>query len=303
LQSTPAKTLIDTQCGLRFAKSPRWVGQTLLFLDVHDRCIKSVDMDGVVRIVRALPYLPGGFEVLADGRMIVGNAQRRKMFLLDPAGEEQVADLRNIDGFFLCDSVIDSHGGIYVTDVGFDFLDPLVDPVPNGVIIHIRMDGRSAVVATDLFFPNGLIVTPDNETLVVAETLGHRLTAFDIENDGSLKNRRIWAQFQDDIKPDGICLDSDSAIWMAGSGPSAFHVREGGEVDHQITTERPVFATMLGGPRLRHLFLFTSDSNDPVITRRAPSATIDVAEVDTPSVNSTSAHDFRQAETNISNIR
>lgn len=303
MQSTPAKTLIDTQCGLRFAKSPRWVGQALLFLDVHDRCVKSVDMDGVVRIVRALPHLPGGFEVLADGRMIVGNAQRRKMLLLDPSGDKQVADLRNIDGFFLCDSVIDSHGGIYVTDAGFDFLDPLVDPVPKGIIAYIGENGSPSVVATDLFLPSGMIVTPDNQTLVVAETLGHRLTAFDIGGDGSLKNRRVWAQFQDDIKPDGICLDSDSAIWMAGSGPSAFHVREGGEFDYQITTERPVFATMLGGPQLRHLFLFTSDSNDPVITRRASRATIDIVEVDTPGVNSTSAQDALQAKTNVSNMR
>ncbi len=303
MQSTTAKTLIDTHCGLRFAKSPRWVGQTLLFLDVHDRCIKSVDMDGVVRTVRALPYLPGGFEVLGNGKLIVGDAQRRKIYLLEAGGEEQLVDMSNVAGFFLCDSATDSHGGLYVADVGFDFLNPLVDPAPKGMIAYIREDGALSVVATELFVPSGMIVTADNKTLVVAETLGHRLTAFDIEDDGSLKNRRIWAQFQDDIKPDGICLDSDSAIWMAGSGPAAFHVREGGEVDQQITTERLVFATMLGGPQLRHLFLFTADSNDPVITRRASSATIDIVEVDTPGVNSTSEHDFGQVETNISNIR
>lgn len=282
MRSTPAKTLIDTRCGLRFAKSPRWVGRKLLFLDVHDRCIKSVGLEGEVRTVRSLPFLPGGFEVLGDDKFIVGDALRRKMYLLEATVKKQVADLGNAAGCFLCDSVIDSHGDMYVTDSGFDFLDPLVDPLPNGVVIHVRMDGRSSVVARDLLLPSGLIVTPDNKALVVAESLGHRLTVFDINDDGSLKNRRIWAQFQDDIKPDGICLDRENAIWVAGSGPIALHVREGGQVDHRITTKRRVFATTLGGPDLTHLFLFTSDSNDPVITRQVSSATIDIAEVDTP---------------------
>ena len=284
MQSTPAKTLIDTQCGLRFAKSPRWFDGKLMFLDIHDRGVKSVDLDGVVSTVRAFPYLPGGFEVLADGRLIVGDAQCRRIFLLDATGEEQVADLSNDAGFFLCDSVTDSRGGLYVADAGFDFLDPLVDPVSNGVIVHVRVDGRSSVVARDLFFPNGLIVTPDNKTLVVSETLGHRLTSFDIADDGSLNRRRVWAQFQNDIKPNGICLDGNGAIWVAGERPWAMRVNEGGEIDQQITTDRPVFAAMLGRPEGKHLFLCTSDSNDPVITRRSPSATIDIAEVGTPVV-------------------
>lgn len=292
MKITAAKTLIDTQCGVRFARSLRWLSRNLLFLDVHDRCVKSVDLEGVVRTVRVLQYLPGGFQVFADGRMIVGDAQHQKIFLLDGVDAEEVADLSHLTGSFLCDSVIDSHGGIYVTSAGFDFLDPLVDPVSKGIIAHIREDGESSVVATDLFLPNAMVVTPDNKTLVVAETRGHRLTAFDINDDGSLNNRRVWAQFKDDINPDGICLDSDNAIWVAGSAPLAFHVREGGEVDRQITTERPVFATMLGGPELRHLFLFTSDSNDPVVTRRASSVTIAMVEIDTPGVNLISACDI-----------
>ena len=127
-----------------------------------------------------------------------------------------------------------------------------------------------------------MIITADNKTLIVAETLGHRLTAFAIEDDGSLKNRRVWAQLQDEVKPEGICLDRDGAIWVAGAGPRALRVSQGGEIDQQITTKKPVFATMLGGPQRRHLFLCTSDSNDPVITRRTSSATIDIAEVATP---------------------
>ncbi len=282
MQSTFAKTLIDVQCGLKFAKSPRWIGQKLLFLDVHDRCIKSADMQGTVQAVRTLPYVPGGFGALADGGLIVGDALRRKIYRWASAGQKQMADLSNVARFCLSDGIVDSRGGMYVSDIGFDFLDPLVDPVPNGVIVYISADGESIVVAGDLFFPSGMIITPDNNTLIVAETLGHRLTAFEIENNGSLKNRRAWAQLQDDVKPDGICLDREGAIWVAGTGPTALHVREGGEIDLQVTTRRPVFATMLGGPERRQLFMCTSDSYDPVITSRASKATIDIAKVVTP---------------------
>ena len=284
MQSTSAKTLVDVRSGLKFPKSPLWVDNKLLFLDIHDRCIKSVELDGTIRTVKTLPYLPGGFGVLADGRLIVGDARRRKIYRLASAGAKQVADLSNVAGYFLSDSTFDSSGGIYVADVGFDFLDPLVDPVPNGVIVYISPDGESSVVAADLFFPNGMIVTPDNRSLIVAEMLRHRLTAFEIESDGSLHNRRVWAQLQEDVKPDGICLDNDGAIWVAGAGLGALHVKEGGKVENQIRTKRPVHDAMLGGPERKHLFLCTSFSNDPVITRRSSSATIDIAEVDTPGV-------------------
>jgi sugar lactone lactonase YvrE len=284
LRSTSAKTLVGVHSGLRFAKSPRWTGQKLLFLDIYDRSVKSVDMKGTVRTVRVLPYLPAGFGILAHGEMVVGDAWNRNIYRWTTAGSKQIADLSDIAGSCLSEVVIDSRGGIYVGDTGFDFLDPLVDPLPNGVIVHIDADGRSSVVAMDLFFPNGMIITPDNKTLIVAEAMGHRLIAFEIGNDSSLQKQRVWAQLEDDINPDGICLDCEGAIWVAGAGKQALRVKEGGEVDQRITTRRPVFAVMLGGPERKHLFMCTADSNDPVITSRASSATIDIAEVETPGV-------------------
>ena len=200
----------------------------------------------------------------------------------EAANPIQVADLSNIAGFCFSDGIVDSLGGMYVGDVGFDFLDPFAEAVPNGVIVHISENGKSSVVARNLLFPNGMAITPDNRTLIVAETLGHRLTAFDVENDGSLENRRVWARFQDEVKPHGICLDRDGAIWAACSTPVVLRVREGGEIDHQITTNLPVFAAMLGGPERRHLFMCTSASDDPVMTRRVSNATIDIVAVGTP---------------------
>jgi sugar lactone lactonase YvrE len=220
--------------------------------------------------------------VLADGGMLVGDAWHRKIYRWGTNGSIEFADLSNTAGCSFSDGIIDGRGGMYISDAGFDFLNPLVDRVPNGVIIYVKADGHSFVVAADLFFPNGMIITPDNGTLIVAETLAHRLIAFEIENDGSLHNRRVWAQFEDDVKPDGICLDCEGAIWVAGTGLRALHVREGGEVDQQITTKRPVFAAMLGGPERSHLLMCTAESNDPVINCRTGSATIDVAEVDVP---------------------
>jgi len=282
LQSMSANTLVDVHCGLKFAKSPRWVGNKLFFLDIHDRSIKSADLHGNVRSISKLPFLPGGLGSYVHERLLVGDAWHRKIYRWGTTGLEELADLSDVAGHSLSDGIVDGHGGMYVGDAGFDFLDPLVDPMTNGVIVYVTADGNSFVVAADLFFPNGMIVTQDNKTLIVAETLAHRLSAFDIGNDGSLHNRRVWAQFEDDVKPDGICLDSNGAVWVAGAGLRVLHVREGGAIDQQITTKRPVFATMLGGPERSHLFMCTSESNDPVITSRKSSATIDIVEVDTP---------------------
>ena len=243
-----AKTLVDIQSGLKFAKSPQWNQQKLLFLDIHDRCVKSTDMDGNVQTIGALPCLPNNLGALAAGPC-------------------------------LYDTVVDNHGGMYVANVGFDFLDPLVDPVANGVISYINVDGKSSVVAENLYFPTGMIITLDHKTLIIAESLGYRLTEFTIAAAGTLENRRVWAQFEDNIHPEGICLDRTGAIWIAGAGRRALLVKEGGVIERQVSTERPVFATALGGPDEKYLFLCTSDSNDPVLTRQVPGATIDIAEV------------------------
>jgi len=300
LQNRSAKTLVDDRSGLKFAKSPLWIGQKLMFLDSHDKCIKSADLNGAVQVVKALPFLPGGFAVLPKGGLLVSDAWRRKIYKCDSAGDTPIADLGHIAGICLSESILDSFGGMYVADVGFDFLNPLVNPSPSGVIVYISTDRKMSVVAGDLFFPSGMVITPDGRSLIVAETLGHRLTAFEINRDGSLQNRRVWAQFRNGVDPDGICLDVDGAIWVASAGARALHVTEGGEVDQQITTKRPVFATMLGGLQGRHLFLCTSDSNDPVITHRASSATIDIAAVDIPGVGFPSGRAAIDSRTNVS---
>ena len=277
LDKNLSKTLVEVHSGLRFAKCPQWIHQRLWFLDVHDRCIKSTDMKGTVLTEKALSYLPGTFAIPDTECLLVGDAWRRKLYCLGKDGQEQVTDLSNIANVCLSDAIVATQGGIYVGDVGFDFLEPLIDPVANGIIVHIEKGGRVSVVAEDLFFPNGMVITPDESTLIVAETLGHILTAFDIGKDGSLGNRRVWARLPDHVNPDGICLDGEGAIWAATTTPRALRILEDGQIVDEVVAEQPVFAVTLGGTQCQHLFMCTSASSDPIITRHTPGAAIEIA--------------------------
>jgi sugar lactone lactonase YvrE len=139
-------------------------------------------------------------------------------------------------------------------------------------------------VAQGLSFPNGIVVTPDGKTLIVAETMGHRLTAYDLLADGSLANRRIHAQLPDDVNPDGIALDAEGAVWLANPEGKygVLRVRAGGEIGERVELDTEGYAVMLGGPQRRHLFICASDSHDPAEIARTPSATLRVVEVEVP---------------------
>ncbi|MDD1723480.1 MAG: SMP-30/gluconolactonase/LRE family protein, partial [Methanothrix sp.] len=179
---------------------------------------------------------------------------------------------------------VDAKGRLYVGDIGYNFLDPAAKPVETCVIVLVGPDGQASVVADNLSFPNGMVITPDGRTLIVGETLGHRLTAFDIQEDGSLRNRRVWAQLPSSVGPDGICLDAEGAVWCANpeGKDSVVRVREGGEITDRIKLDANAYAVMLGGPDRRHLFICVSDSHDPAEIQRNPSASFKVVEVDVP---------------------
>ena len=124
----------------------------------------------------------------------------------------KLADISDFTKFCLSDGIVDAKGRLYVGDIGYNFLDPAAKPVETCVIVLVGPDGRASVVADKLFFPNGMVITPDGRTLIVGETLGHRLTAFDIQEDGSLSNRRVWGKLPSSVGPDGICLDAEGAV-------------------------------------------------------------------------------------------
>lgn len=281
---TNIKTLVAPKKGLKFTESPRWYNGKLWFLDIHDKRIKTVDLAGSVATVLDLPFLPNGFGLTPEGTIVVGDAFQRRIYRMAGAALEQVADVSTLTKFCLSDGIVDAKGRLYVGDIGYNFVDPAAKPVETCVIVLVGPDGLASVVADKLFFPNGMVITPDGRTLIVGETLGHRLTAFDIQENGSLRNRRVWAQLPSSVGPDGICLDAKGAVWCANpeGKDSVVRVREGGEITDRIKVDTHAYAVMLGGPERRHLFISVSGSHDPAEIHRNPSASFQVVEVDVP---------------------
>jgi len=284
---TQAKTLVSFTQGLKFTESPRWHGGKLWFLDIHGKAIKTVDLDGQVSTVLDLPFIPNGLGLTAEGNAVFGDALQRRVHRWDGTVLHQVADIGDLTTFCLSDAIIDARGGLYIGDIGYNFFDRTIKPVETCVIVRVEPDGRATVVADKLFFPNGMAITPDGQTLIVGETIGHRLTAFDIRENGSLGNRRVWAQLADDVMPDGICLDAHGAAWVANpvGKDKVIRVVEGGQITDRIDVAAEAYAVMLGGPAGKHLFICTSASHDPAEIHKSPSATIEVVEVDVPGVN------------------
>jgi sugar lactone lactonase YvrE len=282
--TTDSKTLVDAAKGLKFTESPRWYDGKLWFLDIHDRRIKTVDLSGSVATVKELPFIPNGFGLTPEGTFVVGDACQRLIYRQDGDALQKIADISDLTEFCLSDGILDAKGRMYIGDIGYNFLDPAAKPVETCVIVLVSRGGRSSVVADKLCFPNGMVITPDGGTLIVGETLGHRLTAFDIQEDGSLGNRRLWAQLPSSVGPDGICLDAQGGVWCAnpGGSDSVVRVLEGGEITNRITVEKQAYAVMLGGPERKRLFISTSDSHDPEKIHQNPSASIQVTDVDVP---------------------
>jgi sugar lactone lactonase YvrE len=273
--------LIDSSHGLKFTESPRWRDGKWWLLDIHGQAIKTVDLQGHLQTALDLPFKPNGFGFRRDGSVMVGDALGRTIHRWDGRTLAHVADLGAMTVFCLSDGIVDSHDRMYVGDIGYNFFDPANEPVDTCVITCIDADGRARVVAEGLSFPNGMSITPDGSTLIVAETMGHRLSAFDILADGALANRRVYAQLTDDVSPDGIALDADGGVWIAN--PEGRHavlrVLEGGEIAEAVELPTGAYAVALGGPKRRHLLICASDSHDPVRIAQSPSATLRVVEV------------------------
>jgi len=279
--------LVDSSKGLKFTESPRWHNGWLYFLDIHDRRIKKVSMDGVLETVLELPFLPNSLGFTPDGKMVFGDALKRVVYIWDGKEYKQLADISGLAKICFSDGMVSSQGNYYVGDIGFNFLAGAT-PTPTGAIVMLKPDGQAVVVAENIFFPNGMVITPDGKTLIVAETLGHCLTAFDIKKDGTLANRRKFAQLpgtvgvEDGVCPDGICVDAESAVWVATVGSSVIRVKEGGKIAQQIDVENLSFAVMLGGDDRKTLCICTSHTHHPPEIMKAPNARIELVKVDVP---------------------
>ena len=274
-------TLVDIHNGLRFTESPRWHAGRLWFLDIHDKRIKTVTPEGVLSTVLELPFLPNGLGVSGQGALVFGDALARRLHRWDGGSLETLADIAHLTVFCLSDGIADAKGRFYIGDIGYNFFDPSQQPVDTCVIVKVEPDGRSAVVARGLAFPNGMVITPDGKTLIVAECMAERLTAFDIDDDGNLNRRRVWAALPPGTHPDGICLDSQGAVWVANpqGQDKVLRVLEGGAITHRVSVATDAFAVALGGTAGRQLFICTSASHNPAEIAQNPSARIEVLDV------------------------
>ncbi len=240
---------------LAFPESPRWHEGALWFSDFYTHSVRRVGMDGRVETVVEVPGQPSGLGWLPDGRLLVVSMSDRRLLRLDSNGLREVADLSHLAPFSCNDMVVDARGRAYIGNFGFDIA--ARQPPRPTVLILVTPDGCAKAVADDLHFPNGCVITPDGNTLIVAESYAARLTGFTIGSDRSLNERRIWAQLQG-AAPDGICLDAQGAVWVASpTSREVLRVREGGEVTHRVSTPGQAVACMLGGPKRKTLFVLT----------------------------------------------
>ena len=239
--------------GLVFGESPRWHDNRLWFSDWGAQEVIAVDLDGKSEVITHIQSFPFCIDFLPDGRLLVVSARDRLLLHREPDGSlVTYADLRSLSDHPWNEIVVDGRGNAYLNNIGFDFPG---GEFATGIIALVTPDGSAGQVADGVAFPNGMVVTPDNSTLILAESYGKRLTAFDIAADGGLSNRRVWADLGDGA-PDGICLDAENAIWY-GDVPNkrCVRVREGGEVLQTIDLDRGCFACALGGADMRTLFL------------------------------------------------
>lgn len=259
---------------LCFGEGPRWHAGELWFSDMYDHAVKSVDLDGRLTVRVPIDGQSSGLGWLPGGDLVVVSMVDRRVLRWTGSGLEHHADLSDVATFHCNDMVVDAVGRAYVGNFGFDLhafveaRDPAM--IRSADLALVQPDGTVQCAATDLAFPNGTVITPDGNTLVVAETMGSRLTAFDIAADGSLANRRVWAELPG-RRPDGICLDADGAIWVANAAAAeCVRVAEGGQVIDRVETDQLCFACMLGGPDGTTLFMLTAPSSDPaeVVARR-----------------------------------
>lgn len=284
-------TVLDQR---HFLEGPRWHEGRIWVSDFHGHNVISSDLAGDVKVEAELDDRPSGLGWLPDGRLLIVSMADRKILRREASGELVVhADLSSFTDSESNDMVVDDLGRAYVSATGFDA--NVGEPIRKAPVVRVEADGSASLAADDFFMPNGLTFLPSGE-LIVAETLGNRLSAFDVEADGSLVNRREWATFgpepsSDDLMtvlpgvvvgPDGICADSDGAVWVADAlGNRVVRVAEGGAILQEVSTgELGAYSCTLGGPQGKTLFICCAPDFNYEARSKAEESTLLSIEVD-----------------------
>ena len=275
--------------GLTFGEGPRWHDGKFYFSDFYSHKVFSLDMKGNSKLIVEIPNQPSGLGWLSDGTMLIVSMKDRKLMSYKNSVLKEVADLSSLAGFHCNDMVVDGQGNAYIGNFGFNTYSG--EEIKPANLILVRPGEDPCVAADDLLFPNGTVITPDGKTLIIGETYAARLTAFDINEDATLSNRRVWADFTLDADegdvpvPDGMCLDAEGAIWVASpTTADVIRIKEGGEVLDRIPVETNAYACMLGGDDLKTLFICTSNASgvDPESALREKSGKIETIKVEVP---------------------
>lgn len=291
-----SRELSTVVTGMAYLECPRWHDQRIWFSDFYTYRVYSAAEDGSdIRIEAEVPQQPSGLGWLPDGRLLIVSMRDARVLRRETDGTLVChADVSGYVGGLLNDMAIDSQGRAFIGEFGFDLMGG--GHLKTANLLRVDPDGTVTKVADDLFFPNGSVITSDG-SLLVDETFGNRVTAFDIAGDGTLTNRRTWAKFgelpterepdkllpQIVIAPDGCCLDADGQLWIAdGLGGRVIRVRDGGEITEEIPTGTGVFACALGGADGRTLFACTAPDFFEEARKNAREGSLMAARVDTP---------------------
>jgi sugar lactone lactonase YvrE len=270
MQTTGSETLAE---GLTFPEGVRWHDGALWFSDMHAHTVQRLEPGGAPEVIATVPECPSGLGFLPDGTPLVVSMHDRRLLRLGPDGPHEHADLSALAPWHTNDMHVDRHGRAYVGNFGDDSAPP-DPPRPTGLLL-VEPDGEARVVAEDLWFPNGIALTPDGGTLIVAETrsVPGKLTAFSVAADGSLSDRRTFASFEGGF-PDGIAIDAEGGVWVAFPfADELVRVAPDGEVDRRVPFPSP-YAVAIGGPGGRDLFVATAPSWVPEEAKRLRAGSI-----------------------------
>ena len=273
---------------LFFGECPRWHEDRLWYSDFFDHAVFSVSPDGERRVEVDFDGEPAGLGWLPDGRLLINSRLDRVILRREPDGMlVEHGDLRPWATWHANDMVVASNGQAYSGNFGFD-LDGLADgtvdasAISTASLVRVDPDGTSHEAADDLHFPNGTVITEDGATLIIAESFGGRLSAFDRDADGVLTNRRVWAALTN-VAPDGICLCADGSVWVANAlAAECVRVAEGGEVLERVTTSRNCYACMLGDDDRRTLYLVTAVDSNASAARAARNGSLEKVRTTVP---------------------
>ena len=287
------QTVID---GRTFVESPRWRDGRIWFSELYTHQVMSAEEDGSdLRVEAVVPGQPSGMDWLPDGRLLVTSMRDRLLMRREHDGTMVVhADLSKHTGGYCNEVIVDRHGRAYVGDFGFDLEDG--GPVVPASIHRIDADGTIVRVADDLYFPNGCVLTDDGE-LIVNETFGNRISAFELTDDGELVNRRTWAEFgslpsptatvepwsQFARCPDGMCRDAEGALWIADLvSQKVLRMAEGGAVLDEVDPGMMPFSAALGGKDGTTLFICAAPDGDVEARSSTTLAAVLAVRVDVP---------------------